>query len=614
MTAAPEMPQGWTFLVARGRRHGYTTVLAPDFLVAEGRGELLSEAIGGAGMAPGARRVVELADPDIGSATVSYTVERLTNADLDGPEADDALLTDEHGRPLEILYGILTRERLSGPAGDADLVRARDEALRSYRRFLAAEDTFVVERSAAAPLDAPRAAAQRSTIPPPVTESLPEITPQRSKQPPTRHGTRGGFAPAKYKVAIWIGAVLVLLGVAWALTSSGNDLTVYASLPLQGSERRRSLDIDRAMRLALRQAANKAGGFNVKYRLLDDSSADARGWTPEAVASNANRAADDDSTAVYIGEVNSGATAISVLILSGKRIAQISPASTAVGLTSAGPGADSGEPRNHYQDGFRNFVRVVPKDTVQGDALVAIMRADGCAHVGMINDREDYGAGLARNVRNAAEARDVQIVFDEPIDRGAPDYRSGAARAARKLVDCFLFSGDTRSDAVEVYKAMAATLPAGARFYGGDGVAGESFTDASQGGVPTQISKRMSLTIPALGPPGYGTAGRRFFTDFGNAYPDRLNPDPYAINAYESMKLALDAIKRSGTGTREDIVKALFATKRRRSVLGTYSIDHNGDTTLTDYGRFDIRDGKARFVRRIETARQSRSGSWQGKG
>ena len=50
------------------------------------------------------------------------------------------------------------------------------------------------------------------------------------------------------------------------------------------------------------------------------------------------------------------------------------------------------------------------------------------------------------------------------------------------------------------------------------------------------------------------------------------------------MSLALDAIKRSGTGDKADVLKALFATKDRQSVLGTYSIDPNGDTTLTDYG------------------------------
>jgi branched-chain amino acid transport system substrate-binding protein len=407
-------------------------------------------------------------------------------------------------------------------------------------------------------------------------------------------------------IATGVGVLLLVVGVSWwGLTRAdeAKELTVYASLPLQGPQRGRSFDMDRGMRLALKQAKNKAGRFAVNYQLLDDSSEKARGWMAAAVARNANRAADDKSTAVYIGEFNSGATAISVLILSGKHVPQISAGSTAVGLTSRGPGADSDEPDGHYQGGFRNFVRVVPNDTVQGDALATIMREDGCARVGMINDRGAYGAGLARNVRNAAKDLGPRIVFDEEIELSAPDYRTRAARAARRSVDCFLFSGDTKSDAPKVFEAMAKALPADARFYGGDGVADTSFTDVLEDGISAQLAKRTQLTVPALGPRGFGPAGRRFLTDFGNAYPDRSNPDPYAIYAYEGMKLALEAIERSGSGKREDIVKALFDTKRRRSILGTYSIDHNGDTTLTDYGRFDIRDGKARFRKKIETTR-----------
>jgi branched-chain amino acid transport system substrate-binding protein len=61
------------------------------------------------------------------------------------------------------------------------------------------------------------------------------------------------------------------------------------------------------------------------------------------------------------------------------------------------------------------------------------------------------------------------------------------------------------------------------------------------------------------------------------------------------MRLALDAIKRSGTGERADVLKALFATKDRDSVLGKYSIDANGDTTLTDHGIYAVKSDQLAF-------------------
>ncbi len=100
------------------------------------------------------------------------------------------------------------------------------------------------------------------------------------------------------------------------------------------------------------------------------------------------------------------------------------------------------------------------------------------------------------------------------------------------------------------------------------------------------------MTVATLSPDQYPPEGQEFFKQFTQKYGEK-NPDPYAIYGYEAMRLALDAIQRSGTGSKEDIVKALFDTKDRSSVLGTYSIDENGDTTLTDYGVYSIDDGDA---------------------
>ena len=79
------------------------------------------------------------------------------------------------------------------------------------------------------------------------------------------------------------------------------------------------------------------------------------------------------------------------------------------------------------------------------------------------------------------------------------------------------------------------------------------------------------------------------------------------------MKLALDTIKAAGpTGTTKDgFLKQLFKTKDRKSVLGTYSIDKNGDTTPDRlrplHGRHgrqpDVRLDDQGFGRSLETTR-----------
>jgi branched-chain amino acid transport system substrate-binding protein len=402
------------------------------------------------------------------------------------------------------------------------------------------------------------------------------------------------------------GGVALVLAVAFAACGGDDNdatggtsdsgtktLTVYSSLPLQGAQRPQTTDLVKGVKLALEQAGGKAGDFAVQYESLDDSTAQAGAWTPEATQSNARKAAQDDSTALYIGEFNSGASAVSIPILNEAGVPQISPANTAVGLTSDEPGASPGEPEKYYPSQTRTYTRIVPKDTIQGAALATLMKQDGCTKVFMTNDKEVYGAGLAKNIQLAADANQLDIVANEAIDKNAPNYRSLASKAKGDGADCFVFSGITANNAVQLYKDFSAAIP-DAKLYGPDGVAEAGFADPKEGGIPDDVAAKVKLTVATLSPDEYPPEGQEFFDAFRDKY-DEPNPNPYAIYGYEAMRLALDAIQRSGTGSKEDIIKALFDTKDRQSVLGAYSIDENGDTTLTDYGVYTVEGGELQF-------------------
>jgi branched-chain amino acid transport system substrate-binding protein len=144
----------------------------------------------------------------------------------------------------------------------------------------------------------------------------------------------------------------------------GTTLTIYSSFPFQGAPRSISTSTANGIRLALRQVRHRAGEFELRYVSLDDSTVQAGNWTPEATAANARKAAQDDAAIAYIGDFNSGATAISLPILNEAGLAQVSPSNTAVGLTTDAPGAVEGEPDKYYPTGKRTFVRIVPIDTI----------------------------------------------------------------------------------------------------------------------------------------------------------------------------------------------------------------------------------------------------------
>jgi branched-chain amino acid transport system substrate-binding protein len=375
--------------------------------------------------------------------------------------------------------------------------------------------------------------------------------------------------------------------------SGGKTLTVYSSLPLQGASRPQTTALVNGIKLALEQAGGKAGEFTVKYQSLDDSTAQAGSWTPEATQANARKVAQDDSAAVYIGEFNSGASAVSIPILNEAGVPQISPANTYVGLTSDEPGSEPGEPEKFYPTGQRTYTRIVPKDTIQAAALATVMKEDGCTNVQLANDKEVYGAGLAKNIQSSAEGQGLTVISNEAIDKNQPNYRALASKAKGAGADCFIYSGITANNAVQLYKDFSAALP-DAKLYGPDGVAESGFADPKEGGIPADVASKVKVTVATLDPESYPPEGQEFFSQFEKKYGEP-NPDPYSIYGYEAMRLALDAIERSGTGEKADIVKAIFDTKDRQSVLGTYSIDENGDTTLTDYGVYTIKGGELTF-------------------
>ena len=158
-----------------------------------------------------------------------------------------------------------------------------------------------------------------------------------------------------------------------------------------------------------------------------------------------------------------------------------------------------------------------------------------------------------------------------------------------------MFSGITANGAVQLYKDVSAAVP-DAKLYGPDGVAESGFADPKEGGIPADVANKVKVTVATLSPDEYPPDGQKFFDDFEAKYGE-ANPDPYAIYGYEAMKLVLDTCEQlqAECTDKQAMIDALFNTKGRQSVLGTYDIDENGDTTLTDYGVYTIKDGELIF-------------------
>jgi branched-chain amino acid transport system substrate-binding protein len=381
-------------------------------------------------------------------------------------------------------------------------------------------------------------------------------------------------------------------------TVSGSSLTIYSSLPLQGASRGQSEAVITGEKLALQQVApgNKVGKYSIKYVSLDDSTAQNPGTADEGqTAQNARKAVQDKTTIAYLGEFNSSGTTVSLPTLNQAGIPQLSPSNTYVGLTTNDPGSEPGEPQKYYPAQTRTYARVVPRDTIQGAALVSVMKSDGCKAVTLWDDKTTYGAGVARNIELSAKQGGLPVQDRQSTDKTAPNYRSLAANVK---TDCFAWTGVTAENGAQVFKDVAAATPK-AKLYGPDGVTSDTFTDPKKGGIPANVGARTQITVSTLGVNDLPSA--RKVVDALKKQSGGAAPDPYSIYGYETMALALDAIKRAGAkgNDRKAVLDQIFATKDRKSVLGTYSIDKNGDTTLTNYGLYMIKDGTLTYDRKI---------------
>jgi branched-chain amino acid transport system substrate-binding protein len=380
-------------------------------------------------------------------------------------------------------------------------------------------------------------------------------------------------------------------------SSGGSTLTIYSSLPLQGDSRPQSEDVVAGEKLALEEAGGKVGKFSVKYVSLDDATAAAGKWDPAQTSSDARKAAQDKSTIAYLGEFNSGASAISLPVLNEANILQISPSNTYVGLTRA-EGADKGEPDKYYPAGKRTYGRVVPADHIQAAAQVTYQKDEGCKKTYILNDKEVYGKGIAGQVESIGKAQGLQIAANEGIDTKAANFRSVAQKVKTSGADCMFFGGITQNKGVQLFTDVNAANPT-MKLFGPDGVADVFVTKIS-----SKVAAQTYITNPTLDPKLYPPAAQDFFKRFKETYS--RDPYPYAIYGYEAMKVALLAIQNAGDkgNDRQAVIDAFFKIKDRDSVLGKYSIDENGDTTLTDYGANRVRDKKLVFDKVIKAQTQ----------
>jgi branched-chain amino acid transport system substrate-binding protein len=374
------------------------------------------------------------------------------------------------------------------------------------------------------------------------------------------------------------------------------DVLIASDLPLQGANRALTTEMADAIEFTLKQRDWKAGDLNIGYQSCDDSTAQAGAWDSAKCSSNGRAYAQNESVIGVIGTFNSGCAKLVIPLLNRATdgpVAMVSPSNTNPGLTESGPGADPGAPEIYYPTGTRNYARVVWNDQHQGAANALFTKELGLKNVFILNDKQTYGLGIANLYRSYLQKLNIGVAGFQAWDENASAYDALASRVKASGADSVFLGGIVCLNGGKLIKDLRAGLGADFPILAPDGFTPISATIEGAGAA----ANGMYISQPGLPEDKLTGAGKQFVADF-KAETGKSAVDPYTSYAAHATVVLLDAIERSD-GTRASVAEELFNTDIKGGILGDFSIDENGDTTLGTVTFFRVQNGEPTFTKLI---------------
>jgi DNA-binding SARP family transcriptional activator/ABC-type branched-subunit amino acid transport system substrate-binding protein len=366
---------------------------------------------------------------------------------------------------------------------------------------------------------------------------------------------------------------------------------IVSDLPLGGRSilHNSAAQLSQAILFALRRRGFRAGRFTIGYQACDDYNV---AYTSPAnfwgrCRPNARAYAADRSVLAVIGPFSSPCASRQIAIANrapGGPLAMISPAATSVGLTHLAPGSQPGEPGIYYPTGRRNFVRIVPSDDVQGAADAALARKLGLRRLFVANDgfrALPYGIGIAESFAASARRLGLEVVgtgaWPPPLGPKAavanrPAIAAFVREIARRHPDGVFLGGVEEDPAVPpLIRGLRSAMPR-VQLIAPDAFA---FFPQLVRDVGPAV-EGMIVSQPAIAPSLLHGPGHRFAAEFGKQIGGTFYP--WTAYGAQAADVLLDAIARS-SGTRKSVTRALFRTRVRHGLLGSFSFTPTGDTT-----------------------------------
>ncbi len=378
-----------------------------------------------------------------------------------------------------------------------------------------------------------------------------------------------------------------------ALAQPKEKVKIVSCLPRIGAVKGVTDGIVNAIQMAIADF-EKQLPFEVQLLDRDDANARTGAWDTRWEREIAEKAVADKDVMALIGPYNSGAARVSAPILNAAGLVQVTPAASMPGLTRPSPASDPDEPDRYRPGKTITFCRVCPHDASQGplsaDFASEVLKAKS---VYVLDDKELYGHGVAIGFKKRCEELKIKVLAHESIDPLRTDFPALAKKVVATTPDLIYYGGTTQTRAGRLVQELLVEK-VGCPILVPDGCYEQAFIDSARADVLDAL--KCFVTVGGIDPGQLKGAGAEFVKRYKDQH--KKSPDAYAVYGYEAAAVVLEALRAVGKKDREAVRKAVVGTKGfEKGLLGKWSFDEYGDTTLQPLTVATVEQGKFRAVK-----------------
>jgi branched-chain amino acid transport system substrate-binding protein len=357
------------------------------------------------------------------------------------------------------------------------------------------------------------------------------------------------------KVTALFVMLCMLVAGAFALSGCGGGASSQKVLKIGvvGPESGGAAQLGQGQRKAVQMAVDEinakklAGDWKLEVFFEDDEG------NPTKSASATNKLIQQSQVSVIIGAIHSSATLADMVVTARAGLPQLTAGSTGTSITEQG---NKWIFRTAVNDGFQaNALMKYAKDVLKIKKVATFTAAD------------DYGQSGAKLLAAAAQREGLQLVAKPTYNNGDKDFKpqlltikDGGAEG--------IFMWGLYQDAALIGK-QARQLGIGAQLFGASGMAAQKLIELGGDAVQGLILTQTFL------PDSPDAKVNEFVSKYKEKYKE--NPIPHAAQAYDTVYILADAVKKAN-GVKPDALRdAIAKTTGLKLVTGSPKFNDKGD-------------------------------------